>query len=144
MNARPVVSTRLRPRVMAGVLGLLVASGLAACKSDSGGAGDEPAARSSALTPGGVKLNLVKGQTTQAEVVQAFGTPDLVTHKDDQQIWTYDKTTYDYEKRSDYATLILIGQGGDRVRSTSRSTLLIVYFDNRDIVTDYRLSAIKY
>jgi outer membrane protein assembly factor BamE (lipoprotein component of BamABCDE complex) len=122
---------------------LLAAALLPACKSSSQPA-EEPPAQQSALTPGGVKLNLVKGTTTQADVVQAFGTPDLVTHKDDQEIWTYDKTTYDYEKRSDYATLILIGAGGDKVRSTSRSTLLIVYFDKRDIVTDYRLSAIKY
>ena len=100
--------------------------------------------KQAALSPGGAKLNLVKGKTTQAEVQDAFGTPDLVTHQDDQQIWTYDKTSYEYEKRSDYATLILIGAGGDKVRSTSRSTLLIVYFDNRDVVTDYRLSAIKY
>lgn len=100
--------------------------------------------KQAALTPGGVKLNLVKDQTTQAEVQEAFGPPDLVTHKDGQQIWTYDKTNFDWEKRSDYATLILIGQGGDRVRSSSRSTLLIVYFNDKDIVTDYRLSAIKY
>ncbi len=100
--------------------------------------------KQSALTPGGVKLNLVKDKTTQAEVQEAFGPPDLVTHKDGQQIWTYDKTNFDYEKRSDYATLILIGQGGDRVRSSSKSTMLIVYFNDKDIVTDYRLSAIKY
>jgi len=96
------------------------------------------------LTPGGVKLNLVKDQTTQAQVQEAFGPPDLVTHKDGQQIWTYDKTNFDYEKRSDYWTLILVGGGGDRVRSSSRSTLLIVYFNDKDVVTDYRLSALKY
>jgi len=105
---------------------------------------DDIPTKQAALTPGGVKLNLVKDQTSQAEVQEAFGPPDLVTHKDGQQIWTYDKTNFDWEKRSDYATLILIGQGGDRVRSSSRSTLLIVYFNDKDIVTDYRLSAIKY
>jgi hypothetical protein len=100
--------------------------------------------RQSALTPGGAKLTLVKGQTTQAQVQEAFGTPDLVTHKDDQQIWTYDKTSYEYERWSEYATAIFIGQSGDRVRSSSKSTLLIVYFNDKDIVTGYRLSAIKY
>ena len=43
-----------------------------------------------------------------------------------------------------YATLIFIGQSGDRTRSSSKSTLLIVYFNDKDVVTDYRLSAIKY
>src|SRR4051812_15970306 len=105
---------------------------------------DGVATTRSGLTPGNVKLNIVKGQTTQAQVQEAFGPPDLVTHRDNQEIWTYDKTSYDYEKRSDYLTVIFAGAGGDRVRSSSRSTMLIVYFDSRDIVTDYRLSAIKY
>ena len=81
---------------------------------------------------------MTKGTTTQTDVVQAFGTPDLVTHKDGQEIWTYDKTSYDYERRSDYATAIFIGQSGDRVRSSSKSTLLIIYFNDKDVVTDYR------
>ena len=125
------------------VPGLLFACGvLPACQSQPK---EEPTpAQKSSLTPGGVKLTLTKGQTTQVEVQEAFGTPDLVTHKDGQEIWTYDKTTYEYDRRSDYATLILIGQSGDRVRSSSKSTLLIVYFNDKDVVTDYRLSAIKY
>src|SRR5262245_37328259 len=121
---------------------LLASFPLAACQSQPK---EEPTpAQKSALTPGGVKLVLTKGKTSQAEVQEAFGTPDLVTNKDGQEIWTYDKTTYDYERRSDYATAIFIGQSGDRVRSSSKSTLLMVYFDSKDIVVDYRLSAIKY
>jgi hypothetical protein len=124
------------------VLSLLAATTLAACQSQS--KDDGVPAKQSALTPGGVKLTLVNGQTTQAQVQEAFGTPDLVTHKDGQEIWTYDKTTYDYERRSDYATAIFFGQSGDRVRSSSKSTLLIIYFNDKDIVVDHRLSAIKY
>ena len=106
---------------------------------------EEPVpAKQSALTPGGVKMTLVKGQTTQQQVVETFGTPDLVTHNGDQWIWTYDKTSYEYERRSDYATAIFIGTSGDRVRSSSKSTLLIIYFNDKDIVTDFRMSAIKY
>ena len=120
-------------------LGLFVLGGCASQEHDDG-----TPAQKSALTPGGVKLTLTKGKTTQAEVQEAFGVPDLVTHKDDQEIWTYDKTTYEYDRRSDYATAIFIGQSGDKVRSSSKSTLLIVYFDSKDVVTDYRLSAIKY
>ena len=109
---------------------LLLASGAlllaAGCASSSQ---DNPPAGASNLTPGMVKMKLVKGQTRQAEVLEVFGPPDQVTHKDDQQVWTYDKTSYDYEKRSDYVTVLLAGAGGDRVRSTSKSTMLIVYFD---------------
>lgn len=101
-------------------------------------------AESAALSPGAVKMKIVKGQTSQTQIIEAFGTPDLVTHKDGQDVWTYDKTTYDYQKESNYLTVIFAGAGGDRVRSSSRSTLLIIYFDDRDLVSDYRLSALKY
>ena len=115
---------------------------LPACQSQPK---EEPTpTQKNALTPGGVKLVMTKGQTTQAQVLEAFGTPDLVTHNGDQWIWTYDKTSYEYDRRSDYATAIFIGQSGDHVRSSSKSTLLIVYFNDKDIVTDYRMSAIKY
>jgi hypothetical protein len=105
---------------------------------------DDPAAEKSALTPGMVKLKIVKGQTTQGQILETFGPPDLVTHKDGVETWTYDKTSYDYEKRSDYLTVLFAGAGGDRVRSSSRSTMLIVYFDQAERVSDYRLSAVKY
>ena len=98
----------------------------------------------SALTPGTVKRTIVKGETTQAECLEVFGPPDLVTHRDGMQIWTYDKTSYDYEKSGSYFTVILYGVGGDRVRSSSKSTMLILYFDDADIVQDYRLSAVKF
>jgi hypothetical protein len=123
---------------------LIAAVALAATGCNQAPKDDGVATRGAGLTPGNVKLNLVKGQTSQAQVQEAFGPPDLVTHKDSQQIWTYDKTSFDYEKRSDYATAIFFGQGGDRVRSSSRSTMLIIYFDDKDVVTDYKLSALKY
>jgi hypothetical protein len=118
-----------------------IAMCVSGCASNQSASDD---AQRSNLTPGMVKMKIVKGQTTQAEITEVFGPPDLVTHKDDMDIWTYDKTSYDYEKRSDYLTVILAGTGGDRVRSSSRSTMLIVYFDKADRVLDYRLSAIKY
>jgi hypothetical protein len=134
------MGTSFRGTVPVITFGLLTL--LCGCASESHD--DTTPAQKGALTAGGVKLTLTKGKTTQLEVQEAFGMPDLVTHKDDQEIWTYDKTSYEYEKHSDYATLIFIGQSGDRVRSSSKSTLLIVYFDSKDVVTDYRLSAIKY
>lgn len=118
-----------------------LAVGLGGCATTTS---DGPDARSSALTPGGVKMTIVKGKTTQADCMEAFGTPDLITHRDGRYIWTYDKTTYDYEKRSDYLTVIFAGSGGDRVRSSSSSTMLIIYFDENEVVQDYRLSAVKF
>lgn len=122
----------------------LATSALVLAAGCSSSPADDPPAGASNLTPGMVKLKIVKGQTRQAEVLEVFGPPDQVTHRDDQQIWTYDKTSYEYDKRSDYVTILLAGAGGDRVRSTSKSTMLIVYFDKADVVQDYRLSASKY
>jgi hypothetical protein len=98
----------------------------------------------SALTPGTVKRTIVKGETSQADCLEVFGPPDLVTHRDGMQIWTYDKTSYEYEKGGSYFTVILYGISGDHVRSSSKSTMLILYFDDADIVQDYRLSAVKF
>jgi hypothetical protein len=74
------------------VLGLLLACAVV-CGCQSQPKEEPTPGQKSSLTPGGVKLNLTKGQTTQAQVQEAFGTPDLVTHKDGQEIWTYDTTT---------------------------------------------------
>ncbi len=113
--------------------------GLPGCATSS----SDDAAKSN-LTPGVVKLKIAKGQTRQAEILEVFGPPDMVTHRDDRQIWTYDKTSYDYEKQSGYLTVLLAGTGGDRVRSSSKSTILIIYFDTRDTVIDYRLNSTKF
>lgn len=130
-----------RTALVASSLLALAAAGLPACQTTSS---ESEAAAKSSLTPGVVKLKIVKGATKQAEILEVFGSPDMVTHKDDQQIWTYDKTSYDYEKQSGYLTVLLAGTGGDRVRSSSKSTILIIYFDSHDTVIDYRLNSTKF
>lgn len=116
----------------------LIALSVAGCVTSTGSDQNGP------LTAGNVKMTIVKGQTTQTQVLETFGPPDLVTHKDSQDVWTYDKTTYDYQARSGYLTVLFAGTSGDRVQSSSRSTMLIIYFDGHDVVSDYRLSALKY
>lgn len=96
------------------------------------------------LTAGMTKKTVVKGQTTQAEILEVFGPPDLVTHRDNIQIWTYDKTRYDVQASSGYLTVLLAGTTSERVTSSSVSTMLIVYFDGKDVVTDYRLNTYKF
>ena len=96
------------------------------------------------LTPGMAKLTIAKGQTTQAEVVEIFGPPDLVTHRDDVQIWTWDKIRQDVKVSSDYLYLLVYGGTGQRTRSSSTSTMLIVYFDADDVVLDYRMSTTRF
>ncbi len=103
----------------------------------------EPAAPSN-LTAGMVKKTIEKGTTTQAEVLEVFGPPDLVTHKDDLQVWTWDKIRYEVTSSGSYLTVLIAGVGGQRASSSSQSTMLIIYFDAQDIVRDYRLSVVKF
>ena len=100
-----------------------------------------PLATQSNLTPGMVKTTIVKGKTLQAEVIEVFGPPDLVTHRDNLQIWTYDKIAYDIETTGGTVTIF---RQGTRTRSSSTSTMLILYFDEHDIVQDYRMNTIRY
>ena len=79
-----------------------------------------PTVKESNLTAGMAKLTIVKNQTTQAEIMETFGPPDLVTHRDDMQIWTYDKIKYDIQSSQGYLTVLVAGVGGGRTRSSSR------------------------
>lgn len=96
--------------------------------------------RESNLTPGMVKLSINKGKTTQADILEVFGPPDQVTHRDGKQVWTYDKISY--QSRVDSGTLIFYSASS--ARSTSISTLLIIYFNDADVVYDYRLDSYKF
>ena len=116
------------------VLALALAAVLSGCATP------EP----SNLTPGMAKKTIVKGETTQAEVMEVFGPPDLVTHRDGMDIWTWDKVRQDVQVSKDFLYIIFYGAEGEKTRSSSTSTMLIVYFDEHDVVRDYRLSTTRF
>ena len=113
-------------------------------------------ARPSALTPGAAKKHIKPGVTTQAEVIEAFGTPNIITRKEGYEMWVYDKVS---SRRTD-AFFGLGGLGGGvgsggagggglfggaGSSETSETTvMLIVYFDENDVVTDYKISQTKF
>lgn len=103
-----------------------------------------PPATESNLTPGMAKKTIVKNQTTQAEVLEVFGPPDLVTHKGDMQVWTYDKVSHDITTSGGYFTVLIAGASSKSQKSSSTSTMLIIYFDKNDIVQDYRMHRIRF
>jgi outer membrane protein assembly factor BamE (lipoprotein component of BamABCDE complex) len=120
---------------------LLNTAALTGCRSNQKSEDD---AASGAVTAGMVKKTVAKGETTQTEVLEIFGPPDLLTYKDGNEVWTYDKTTYDIERTSGYFTVLLAGGDRKHVRSSSRSTMVIIYFDENDVVRDFRLSVVRY
>lgn len=112
--------------------------------------------RPSSLTPGATKKHIKPGETTQAEVIEVFGTPNIITRKDGYEMWVYDKV-------SSTQTTAVFGAGGiggggggsgfgggglgGGVGSTERSettVMLIVYFDENDVVKDYKISQTKF
>lgn len=96
------------------------------------------------LTAGMAKLKIEKGKTTQSEIMEIFGPPDLVTHKNDYQVWTYDKIKYDIHKSDTYWNVIVGGASDTHQKSSSTSTMLIIYFDSSDIVQDYRMNVTRF
>ena len=99
--------------------------------------------RNSALTQGNVQMNLVVGRTTKAQVLEAFGAPNITTRDGSgQEVWTYQKAAQvsQSSNRSGYWTIILAGQNSSAsgFESGSRMFTLIIKFDNGDVVTDFR------
>lgn len=112
--------------------------------------------RSSSITPGAAKKHIVPGSTTQAEVIEHFGTPNIITRKDGGEMWVYDKVS----SKTTNAAFGIGGVGGGAgssgfgggglaggVGSSERSettVMLIVYFDGNDVVRDYKISQTKF
>ncbi len=40
--------------------------------------------------------------------------------------------------------MLLAGSGKDTRRTASRSTMVMIYFDENEVVRDYRLSVVRY
>jgi len=109
-----------------GALALLVA-----CSSS-------PTVQKSNLTFGTVKKSIVKGKTSQADVVQLLGSPNIVTkNSQGDEVWTYSKQSYDSESGGFGGGIILFGGSKAFSSSASSSFDLILTFDQKDIVKDY-------
>ncbi len=101
------------------------------------------APQKSNLTYGTVKSQIVKGQTTQPEVIQILGSPNMVSKtKGGDEVWTYSKQSVDSASRQSAYGLgipFLAGFNSSKASSsTSVSTFdLMITFDSNDVVKDY-------
>lgn len=100
----------------------------------------EPMSKSN-LTSGQVSMTLKKNITTQAEVVEVFGAPNLVTQNaDGEDVWTYQKnaTVANATSNSSYATIILLGgssKSSGFEQSSRTMTLIIKFKDIKGVKT---------
>ncbi len=94
-------------------------------------------------TPGVVSLTLKKGITTQAEVLQSFGAPNIVSQNSDgNEVWTYQKnaTVSQANSSGSYITILLAGANHDSsgFAQSSRTMTLIIYFNKAQRVVDFK------
>ena len=93
-------------------------------------------------THGNVQLNLVKGQTTQADVLEIFGAPNVATvDGEGREVWTYQKNAKIAKSTTSdsYGTIILAGaqKTSTRFECSSRTMTLIIKFDSNKKVVDF-------
>lgn len=99
--------------------------------------------RNSALTQGNVELHLKVGSTTKADVLDTFGSPNITTRDGGgQEVWSYQRmaTISQSSSSSNYWTILLAGGGrsADGFAQASRTMTLIIKFDDKDVVSDFR------
>ena len=113
---------------------------------------NQGAAKESSLTSGMTKEYIQRGKTTQTDVLEIFGPPDLITHKAGKDVWTYDKMLREVSVMQGGILAVGIGgsfggvggvSGGSSYEST-KSVMLIIYYDSNDVVMDYKLSVAKF
>lgn len=118
---------------------LLLVVTISSCTSYKHGL--EGTAQKSNLTIGVVKSQIVKGETTQDEILKLFGAPNLVSkNKSNKEVWSYNRMSVEEKAGStDYFT----GTRASR-SSASKSFDLIIIFDTNDVVDDYSVVSTAY
>lgn len=105
--------------------------------------GAETQETSNRLTHGQVQLTLKKGITTQNEVLEIFGSPNITTiDSSGHEVWTYQRhATVEKSNSSNvYGTIILFGGGSKAAgfEQSSRTMTLIIKFDENKKVADFK------
>ena len=119
--------------VFAAMVALLLSSGCVLPRVSRDGIGRRPDAADL------VTSTIVKGKTTKKEVLDRFGPPDQVMRGSEipsaraATVWMYE-TTYVSEYGGDLDFLLVGGSSAHEVREKS---YVIVYFNGRDIVTNF-------
>ena len=99
--------------------------------------------RNSELTHGNVQLNLKVGETDQAEVLEAFGAPNITTiDSQGREVWSYQRAAQASQSASNNNSWTIILAGGSQsahgFESSSRMITLIIKFNKNKVVSDFR------
>ena len=99
--------------------------------------------KNSQLTQGNVQLSVQVGITTKSQIIESFGSPNITTRDGSgKEVWTYQRSAQiaQSSSMSGYWTILLAGQSGGSsgFESSSRMITLIIKFDEKDIVADFK------
>lgn len=98
------------------------------------------APQKSNLTPGIIKTKIHKGVTSQTDILQLIGSPNIITkNKDGNEVWTYSRQSFDSESEDQGFGLILFAKTKAFSSASSNSFDLIITFDQQNIVKDYSM-----
>ncbi len=96
------------------------------------------------LTAGMVKKTIIKGVTTQNEILKVFGAPNIITkNKSGNEVWTYDTISVEKSGEEGYWSVVVAGVSGGRSSASTRTFTLMIEFDSNEVVKEcsYRSSA---
>jgi hypothetical protein len=102
--------------------------------------------RNSELTHGNVQMTLRLGETTQTDVLETFGAPNITSiDSSGREVWTYQRHARVAQSSGNayYWTIVLAGGtgGSSGFETTSRTMTLIIKFDEAKVVSDFRSRA---
>jgi uncharacterized protein YcfL len=103
-----------------------------------GGCARPQPVQKSNLTPGMAKTKIIKGVTSQNDVLEVFGAPNIVTrNKSGNEVWTYDKASVETSSSSIYGTILIAGGASGRAATSANTFTLMIEFDDQNIVKDF-------
>lgn len=95
------------------------------------------------LTLGAVQARLVDGTTTKAQILEWFGSPNIVTRDKEGEVWNYTRQGTAAELRSSgVGVWFLIGDTGSSTgfsKSGSYSFDLLIRFNQADRMVDHKV-----
>jgi len=95
------------------------------------------------LTAGMVKKTIIEGVTTQNEILEVFGAPNIITkNKSGNEVWTYDSISVVKSGEEGYWNVIVGGVSGGKSSASTKTFTLMIEFDDNDVVKgcSYRAS----
>lgn len=104
----------------------------------------EPSGNSN-LTVGMVKTKIIKNKTTQAEILELFGAPNIITRNSSNlEVWNYNRMSFQSVSGTEGGVIIFWAGSRAMTTTTTKSFDLIIVFDENDIVTKYSVIATKF